>query len=81
MVAQTIAAVTSAIAAVCNIVLIILLYRWYGKADPKTQNRNQPCPQQIIAEAVARQNRNQRRLEAQSAADGELLPKPQKVRF
>lgn len=30
MVAQIIATAASAVAAVCNIVLMILLYRWYG---------------------------------------------------
>lgn len=33
--AQTIAAIASLISAVCNIVLMILLYRWYGICGDK----------------------------------------------
>jgi len=35
MIAQIIATAASAVAAVCNIVLMILLYRWYGVKKDK----------------------------------------------
>lgn len=35
IVAQLIATAASAVAAVCNIVLIVLLYKWYGPKKDK----------------------------------------------
>lgn len=35
--AQLIAAISSVVAAVCNIILMILLYRWYGISEDKRE--------------------------------------------
>lgn len=60
MIAQMIATIASAIAAVCNIILIILLYRWYGVTEGKRQRHPQP-PESVISHAVSQSLQDQPR--------------------